>query len=152
MQTWPHVFQRLSQRVLSTPGLLSLWVCLTSSGSLTAGSQEAGGSCHPGHGPTSPRKLTAGPEEAVGSCHPRRRPMSPKAKVQVLRRTGVLSVLTWPQNFLSLTIRPEEVGGSCQHGHGPKSSQSFTVHPEEAGDSCQCGFGIHIFLRPHHRL
>ena len=99
-----------------------------------------------------PLKTHRGPEEAVGSCQPRRSPMCPKAKVQVLRRTGVLSVLTWPQNFLSLTIRPEEAGGSCQNGNSPKSSQLFTVCPEEAGDSCQCGIGIHIFLGPHHRL
>ena len=82
----------------------------------------------------------------MGSCQPRRSPMCPKARVQVLRRTGVLSVLMWPQNFLSLTIRPEEAGGSCQNGNSPKSSQLFTVCPEEARDSCQCGFGIPFFL------
>ena len=88
----------------------------------------------------------------MGSCQPRHSPMCPEAKVQVLRRTGVLSVLTWPHIFLSLTIRPEEAGGSCQNGRGPKSSESFTACPEEARDFCQCGFGIHIFLRPHQSL
>ena len=145
MGTWPHVFLSHSQRVLRTRVSCQPGLCLTYSGSLTAGSQDAGGSCQPGHGPTSPRKLTVGPEEAVGSCQPRRSPMCPEAKVQVLRRT-------WPHIFLCLTIRLEEPGSSCQHGRGPKSSRSFTVHPEEAGDSCQCGFSIHIFLRPHHRL
>ena len=77
--------------------------------------------------------------------------MCPKAKVQVLRRTGFLSGLTWPHIFLKPHIRPEEAGGSCQHGYGPKSSQTFTVGLEEAGDSCQCGCGTHIFLRPHDR-
>ena len=99
-----------------------------------------------------PLKTHRGPEEAVGSCQPRRSLMCPEDKVQVLRRTRVLSVLTWPHIFHSLTIRPEEAGGSCQNGRGPKSSQSFTAGPEEAGDFCQWGFGIHIFLRPHHRL
>ena len=75
-------------------------LCLTSSGSLTASPQEAGGSCQPRHGLTSPRKLTVGPDEAVGSCQHRPSPIFPEAKVQVLRRTGVLSVLTWPHIFL----------------------------------------------------
>ena len=88
----------------------------------------------------------------MGCCQPRRSPMCPEAKLQVLRRKGVLSVLMWSHIFLSLIIRPEEAGGSCQNGRGPKSSQSFTVCPEEAGDFCQCGIGIHIFLGPHHRL
>ena len=109
----------------------------------------------------------------MGSCQPRRSPMCPEAKVQVLRRTGVLSVFTWPQNFLSLTIRPEEAGGSCQNGRGPKSSQSFTVGPDEAVGSGQhrpspifpeakvqvlrrTGVLLvltwpHIFLKPHHK-
>ena len=47
-----------------------------------------------------PRNHTVGPEEAVGSFQHRRSPICPKAKVQVLRRTGVLSVLTWPHIFL----------------------------------------------------
>ena len=98
-----------------------------------------------------PLKTHRGPEEAVGSCQPRRSLMCPEDKVQVLRRTRVLSVLTWPHIFLSLTIRPEKAWGSCQHGRGPKYSQNFTVRPEEARDSCQCGCSTHIFLRPHQR-
>ena len=111
------MFLSHSQRVLRTRVSCQPGLCLTYSGSLTAGSQDAGGSCQPGHGPTSPRKLTVGPEEAVGSCQPRRSLMCPEAKVQVLRRT-------WPHIFLCLTIRLEEPGSSCQHGRGPKSSRS----------------------------
>ena len=145
MWTWPHVFLSHSQRVLRMLGLLSLWTMPHILWKPQAGPQVAGGSCQPGHGPTSPRKLTAHPEEAVGSCQHRHSPIFPEVKVQVL------SGLTWPHIFLSLTIRPEEAGGSCQHRCGPKSSKNFTVGPEEAGDSCQCGLATHIFLRPHHR-
>ena len=98
--TWPHVFLSHSQRVLRTLGLLSLWTMPHILWKPHSRSSGAGGSCHPGHGPTSPRKLTAGPEEAVGSCQHTRSPLCPEAKVQVLRKTGFLSALTWPHIFL----------------------------------------------------
>ena len=84
----------------------------------------------------------------MGSCQHTRSPLCPEAKVQVLRRTGVLSVLMWPQNFLSLTIRPEEAGGSCQYGRGPIFPEVYTGGPEEVS-VLSVWTWPHILPKPH---
>ena len=100
MWTWPNVFLSHSQQVLRMAGLLSLWTMPHILWKPHSRSSGGRGSCQPGHDPTPPRKLTMGPEEAVGSCQHRPSPIYPKAEVQILRRTGVLSVLMWPHIFL----------------------------------------------------
>ena len=93
MWTWPHVFLSDSQRVLRTAGLLSLWTMPHILWKTHRRSSGGRGLLSAWTWPHVPWKLTADPEEAVGSCQHRRSPIFPDALVQVLRRTGFLSVL-----------------------------------------------------------
>ena len=141
MWMWPHVFLGHSQQVLRTRVSCHCGLCFTSSGSLTAGPQEAKGSCQPGHGPMAPRKLTAGPEGAVGSCQHRRSPICPEAKVLILKRLETpVSLDSAPTFFLRLTTGPDKDGVFCLHGSIPIFPEVYTGGPEDVS-VLLCGHG-----------